>query len=156
MSKVYFYSTQDPYGFLSNFARYSFFLDGARWPTSEHYFQAMKFKNPKIQREIRLQKSPTLAARAGRDRKKPLRSDWESVKEQVMYDAVLAKFRQNPDIAEQLLATGQAELIEHTGNDSYWGDGGDGSGKNRLGHILMEVRSILAIDQNHEQSSQQH
>ena len=76
-------------------------------------------------------------------REKPLRKDWESVKDQVMFDAVLAKFTQNPDIARKLLSTGDAYLIEHTKNDSYWADGGDGSGKNRLGEVLMAVRDSL-------------
>jgi len=40
---VYFYSTTGPYGCFSNFSRHSFTLDGLRWPTSEHYFQAQKF-----------------------------------------------------------------------------------------------------------------
>ena len=35
-------------------------------------------------------------------------------------------------------------LVEHTGKDAYWGDGGDGSGVNRLGGILMRVREELA------------
>jgi ribA/ribD-fused uncharacterized protein len=42
-----------------------------------------------------------------------------------------------------LLATGEAKLVEHTSNDAYWGDGGDGSGKNMLGRVLMEVRERL-------------
>ncbi|MFC2585604.1 MAG: NADAR domain-containing protein, partial [Corynebacterium matruchotii] len=42
-----------------------------------------------------------------------------------------------------LLSTGDAYLIEHTKNDSYWADGGDGSGKNRLGEVLMAVRDSL-------------
>ncbi len=150
MSTIYFYSNNDPYGFLSNFARYQFYIDGLRWATSEHYFQAMKFHDPKIQREIRLCQSPSAAARAGRDRKKPLRSDWESVKDSIMYDAVWAKFSQNPDIAAELLATGDATLVEHTGKDFYWGDGGDGSGLNRLGNILMEVRTRLREEQEAE------
>jgi len=50
------------------------------------------------------------------------------------------KFSQNPHLLELLLSTGNRLLVEHTVNDNYWGDGGDGSGKNRLGHILMEVR----------------
>ena len=82
------------------------------------------------------------AAKVGR-REKPLRKDWESVKDQVMFDAVLAKFTQNPDIARKLLSTGDAYLIEHTKNDFYWADGGDGSGKNRLGEVLMAVRDSL-------------
>jgi N-glycosidase YbiA len=31
--------------------------------------------------------------------------------------------------------------VEHTRNDAYWGDGGDGTGKNRLGQLLMELRA---------------
>ena len=36
-----------------------------------------------------------------------------------------------------------AEIIEHTSKDSYWGDGGDGSGRNMLGKTLMLVREEL-------------
>lgn len=50
------------------------------------------------------------------------------------------KFIQNLALREKLLGTGDKTIVEHTVNDSYWGDGGDGSGKNRLGHILMELR----------------
>jgi hypothetical protein len=40
---------------------------------------------------------------------------------------------------------GAAKLVEQTDRDSYWGDGGDGSGKNRLGHLLMRLREELRI-----------
>ena len=42
-----------------------------------------------------------------------------------------------------LLGAGDARIVEHTANDAYWGDGGDGSGKNMLGQILMRVREEL-------------
>ena len=84
-----------------------------------------------------------IAARLGRDRSSPLRRDWDSVKVSVMTEAVLAKFSQHEDLRALLLATGDAMLIEHTDNDDYWGDGGDGSGKNMLGRILMRVREQL-------------
>ena len=87
------------------------------------------------------------AALIGRDRSRPLRADWESVKDAVMRDALRAKFTQHPDLREKLLSTGDALLIEHTRNDSYCGDGGDGSGKNRLGgSILAQVFSQLGDD----------
>ena len=47
------------------------------------------------------------------------------------------------EIQEILLGTGDALLVEHTNKDNYWGDGGDGRGKNMLGRILMEVREKL-------------
>jgi ribA/ribD-fused uncharacterized protein len=140
---VNFYRVSEEFGCFSNFAPYPVRMDGKVWPTSEHYFQAKKFKEAEHQETIRRTKSPTIAARMGRDRKKPLRADWESVKVGVMREVVRAKFSQHAEIRQILLSTGDARLVEHTENDSYWGDGGDGSGKNMLGQILMEIREEL-------------
>lgn len=140
---IRFYSVADTYGEFSNFADYPIFLASKRWPTSEHYFQAQKFSDLALRERIRKAKNPMIAARLGRDRSTPLRRDWESIKVGVMTDAVLAKFSQHQDLAELLLGTGDALLVEHTANDSYWGDGGDGSGKNMLGQVLMRVRERL-------------
>lgn len=140
---IRFYGVQDEHGELSNFAAYPIVLGGKRWPTSEHYFQAQKFLDPKVREAVRGASTPMLAARLGRDRRQRLRADWESVKVSVMREAVEAKFRQHPALTERLLATGDATLVEHTDADAFWGDGGDGSGKNMLGRILMEVRARL-------------
>ena len=137
---IYFYSTRDPYGCFSNFSAHGFELDGLWWPTSEHYFQANKFTNSDHFEEIRQAKSPKDAAMMGRDRQRPLRSDWEQVKDFVMHRAVLRKFETHSDIRSILLSTLDAELVENTSTDYYWGCGTDKTGKNRLGEILMEVR----------------
>jgi ribA/ribD-fused uncharacterized protein len=141
--KISFYSVADEYGEFSNFAPYPISLDGKRWPTSEHYFQAQKFLDPKLREQIRRSSEPGHAATQGRNRKMPLRRDWESVKVDVMRKAVGAKFEQHRELASLLLATGDSHIVEHTANDSFWGDGGDGSGRNMLGRILMEVRARL-------------
>jgi ribA/ribD-fused uncharacterized protein len=140
---IRFYSVGDEYGEFSNFAAYPITLDGVTWPTSEHYFQAQKFEDPQLQAKIRKAKTPMIAARMGRDRSKPLRRDWESAKVNVMMKALRAKFSQHADLRELLLETGDQMLVEHTTNDSYWGDGGDGSGKNMLGQLLMRLRGEL-------------
>lgn len=140
---IRFYRTGEEHGYMSNFSRHPVELDGRRWPTSEHYFQGMKFVEAEHQESIRLASSPTIAARLGRSRQRPLRPDWEQVKEDVMRTALRAKFDQHAELRLRLLATGDAPLVEHTANDSYWGDGGDGSGRNRLGALLMEVRDEL-------------
>jgi N-glycosidase YbiA len=140
---INFYSTAGEYGCFSNFSRHAIHLKGKRWPTSEHYFQAQKFAGEPDEEEIRMAAKPSLAAGMGRDRKRPLRRDWESVKDQIMLEAVRAKFTQHEDLKAILLGTGDTKLVEHTANDSYWADGGDGSGKNRLGQILMWVREEL-------------
>jgi len=93
-------------------------------------------------------KTPRQAADKGRSRKLPPRHDWESVKDQLMREAVHAKFTQHEDLKATLLGTGDALLVEHTANDWYWGDGGDGSGRNMLGLILMEVREALRRQTN--------
>ena len=103
---IRFYSVGDDWGEFSNFADYPITLDGKLWPTSEHYFQAQKFKDAKLRERIRRANTPALAARAGRSRKNPLRRDWDSAKDQVMRDAVRAKFTQHPALSELLLSTG--------------------------------------------------
>ena len=63
-----------------------------------------------------------------------------------MREALHAKFTRHPKLGALLLSTEHAELIEHAPHDSYWGDGGDGTGKNRLGRLLMELRDQLRTD----------
>ncbi len=140
---IHFYSVVDVYGEFSNFAPFPLRIDGALWRTSEHYFQAQKFAGTRHLEEVRRAKTPMIAARMGRDRGRPLRRDWESVKRDVMRRALHAKFTQHEDLGELLLATGSARLVERTGQDRYWGDGGDGSGQNWLGRLLMELRDAL-------------
>lgn len=140
---IHFYSVSDDYGEFSNFAAYPITLKKKRWPTAEHYFQAQKFKDAKSQEEIRKANSPMLAARMGRDRKRRLRRDWNSARVNVMREAVLAKFIQHPELQKLLISTGELKIVEHTENDDFWGDGGDGSGKNMLGRILMSIRQQL-------------
>ncbi len=140
---IEFYSATGDYGCFSNFSRHSIFLKGKRWPTTEHYFQAQKFAGEPDEEEIRKAAKPMLAASMGRERNRPLRRDWEGAKEGVMLDALRAKFTQHEDLKAILLSTGDAKLVEYTENDSYWGNGGDGSGKNRLGLLLMQLRNEL-------------
>lgn len=140
---ILFYGAENEHGYMSNFADYPIKLDGKVWPTTEHYFQAMKFVGTEHVEVIRAAKSPNRAATLGRSRKRPLRSDWESVKDDVMRKAVWAKFTQHEAIANELLATGEAKLVENTTRDTYWGCGSNGRGRNMLGIILVETRAKL-------------
>ena len=140
---INFYSPRGNYGCFSNFSNHPVVMKGKTWPTSEHYFQAMKFEGTRHEETVRLCDTPAQAAKMGRTRSLPLRSDWEDVKDAIMYDACLAKFTQHDDIRQTLINTGIAHLCEHTSNDHYWGDGGDGSGRNQLGITLMAVRDAL-------------
>src|SRR4028118_20621 len=132
---INFYSTKDEFGQFSNFSKHPFEADGVIWPTSEHYFQALKFEDKDYQERIRTTPSAMIAARLGRSRKVPIRSDWEETKDEVMLRAVRAKFQAHAELKELLLSTGEEEIIEKTTKDYYWGCGTDGTGKNMLGII---------------------
>jgi ribA/ribD-fused uncharacterized protein len=140
---IYFYSTTGPYGSFSNFSRHGFELDGAYWPTSEHYFQAQKYAGTDHTQVVRRAPTPKEAAAMGRARSRPLRPDWEQVKDDVMRRAVRRKFESHPELRQALLATGDELIVENAPKDWYWGCGKDGTGKNVLGRILMEVRAGL-------------
>ena len=141
---IYFYNPREkPYGCFSNFSWHGFELDGLWWHTSEHYFQAQKFPNHPWSDKIREAKTPKEAAKMGRDRRYPLRSDWEQVKDDIMHQGVLRKFEIHADIRNLLLGTGDELIVENSPIDYYWGCGADDSGKNKLGQILMAVREIL-------------
>jgi hypothetical protein len=153
---IYFYSAREqPYGCFSNFSPHGFMLDELWWKTSEHYFQAQKFINTVHLEQIRLVGTPKDAARMGRERTRPLRPDWEQVKEAVMYRAVLCKFSTHADLQKLLLSTGNEPIVENSPIDYYWGCGADGTGKNRLGEILMVVRGILSDRTEGIKSSEQ-
>ncbi len=170
---INFYRVSEPYGEFSNFADFEITIDGKSCKSTERWFQAMKFVGTEHEAEILRAPSSRQSADMGRERSRPLRADWNTVldfghvldgdklrttwkrfvgepmltKDYVMLVAVRAKFTQHAKLAELLLSTGGALLVEHTVNDSYWGDGGDGSGKNMLGKILMLVRDELREQQ---------
>ena len=143
MDEVRFYSLGADYGCFSNFSPHPVELKGKTWPTTEHYFQAQKFAGTPDEEEVRRAKSPKIAARMGRSRKRRSartgsRSRTRSCKRRSWPSSL-----STTSCGRLLLGTGDANLIEHTENDAYWGDGGDGRGKNRLGQILMRVREQL-------------
>lgn len=134
---IKFYSKTQAHAYLSNFSPH-----GAYWPTVEHYFQAQKFpNNPEYQEKIRLSHSPSQAKDLGRSRAVPIRPDWDEVKDGIMRRAVQAKFDTHQRLKSELVQTGEEELIEDAPSDYYWGAGRTGTGKNRLGEILIETRS---------------
>jgi len=142
---VTFYHRHDPYYEFSNFYEppHGILVDGELWKSTEAYFQASKFKNAALARQF-LSLSPREAFDLAHEHSSEVRSDWHSVSTKVMQKAVTMKFLQYPDLQKLLVRTANRTIIEHTPNDSFWGDGGDGTGANNLGYILMAVRELLA------------
>lgn len=124
--------------FLSNFYTAQISIFGYTFNNVEEAFQSQK--NPNRAHEF-VGIGAAAAKRKGREVK--LRADWDSIKDTVMYQCLLAKFQQNPELRVKLLETGNAELIEgNTWGDTYWGMV-NGVGQNRLGMLLMLVRNVL-------------
>ena len=140
---IYFYSRTDEYGDFCNFSLHGFELKGRYWRTVEHYFQAQKFAGTDHEERIRCARTPADAKELGRSTKIPLREDWENVKDEIMYEAVLRKFETHPDIRDRLLGSGDEDIVENARGDYYWGCGADGTGQNKLGNILMAIRDRL-------------
>ena len=140
---IKFYKSQEKYGCFPNFTKIPISLDGKMWPSSEHFYQSQKFLDEDLQEQVRLAKWAGEAAQIGRDKKLPLRDDWEIVKLDIMRQVVRAKVDQHEYIKELLLSTGNEEIIENSPRDYFWGCGKSGTGLNWLGKIWMEVREEL-------------
>lgn len=131
---------KNQYRFLSNFFPSPLVHNNRLWPSVEHAYQALKTLDLSQQELIRHAKHAGIAKKLGKAVK--LQPNWDNIKDQLMYELVWKKFRQNPDLAKLLLETNNEELQE--GN--WWGDthfGVDihtGFGYNILGKILMNVR----------------
>lgn len=148
---IFFFKADDPYFEFSNAAPFGFEECGVYWPSVEHYFQAMKFtgdEHADLREKIRHAETPRKAKQVGTDRENPLRSDWSDVKEDVMLHALKRKFS-NPKLRDLLAGTGDAVLCEDAPHDNYWGTGKNGTGENRLGKLLMQLRDeLMAVSMN--------
>lgn len=128
------------YKFLSNFYPCSVEYDGSVYPSLENAYQAAKTKDPELRKQF-LTISASEAKKLGR--RLTLEQDWEKRKEAVMLILLRRKFK-NLHLASLLLETGDQELIEgNTWDDTFWGVCG-GVGENRLGQLLMLVRTEVS------------
>jgi ribA/ribD-fused uncharacterized protein len=128
------------HAFLSNFCPAPIWIDEMLFTSAEHAYQAAKTLDASERRKIQRLTTPSEAKRAGRT--VTLRADWEEVKLDVMLDILRKKFSHTHQ-RQQLLDTGDRELIE--GNwwgDTFWGVC-KGEGENHLGRLLMQVRNEI-------------
>ena len=120
---------------------------GVSYSTAEHLFQAGKTTSGEVAEWIRQSDTPGAAKSRGRAIK--VREDWEEIKLEVMLKVLAAKFTQNRDLADKLVATGDEDLIEgNWWNDRFWGidlKQKYPSGENWLGRLLMIIRAQLAM-----------
>lgn len=136
------YGPFGPFGALSTFAEVPFFLDGIRYPSAEHFFQAGKFADESRRNAILALTDPAeVKALAWSDEFSPcVRPDWDDVRLTVMYRALVEKFEQSPIARRALSASWPMPILDASVNDSFWGVGPDGNGANHLGRLLERVR----------------
>lgn len=133
-------SFRGEFAFLSNFHPSVIYVDGLKYATVEHAYQAAKATDPEHRELIRAAATPGQAKKVGKI--VPTRPDWEDVKVGVMKALIRKKF-ENPFLRPLLLATGDAQLVHEVyWHDKFWGTY-KGEGQNWLGKILMEVRTEI-------------
>ena len=143
------------YAILSNFYPANFSVDGVTYSSIEQLFQCKKVMaagRDDLASRIMNETDCVIMKRLGDSLHPPHGSTWESDKLEIMKLAVYEKFRQNPQLQDALLTTGNTTLVEAT-RDFFWGAGDTTNsievrtktwkGRNHLGEILMNVRGNL-------------
>ncbi|MBV1910621.1 MAG: NADAR family protein [Kangiellaceae bacterium] len=139
-----------------------FEIDGIVYSTAEHFMMAEKARlfesksaaNTALLIQIIEAPHPQKAKQLGRQIEGFTNEVWNQHRFDAVVKGNVAKFSQNPKLAEFLLGTGKRVLVEASPADKVWGTGlaeeHDDStnpfkwkGLNLLGFALMEVREIL-------------
>ncbi|KAG6849904.1 hypothetical protein H0H93_003918 [Arthromyces matolae] len=153
---ILFYDKHEAYYEFTNFSNHPFRYNGHQYKTSEHLFQALKLidskfvdTRPEIAKQIRGASSPRDVFNIAQNNRQYQRPDWRNVSiamDETKTDirqmdiALLHKFQQHKELKDKLLATGNAELIENSPVDSFWGNGAD-KGFAWLWHDLTTLES---------------
>lgn len=139
-----------PYGWLGNMSPFPIEYEGVVWRTTEALFQALRFSDPTIKEEIRLQKSPMAAKMiAKKNRELFIVSPMSDEDLSNMRMCINLKLDQHPSLKEELTSTGNSLIFEDVtsrgsrGSNLFWGamvNDGKLVGSNELGKIWMSIR----------------
>ena len=146
-------SFRGEYSWLSNFHKCDCWWEDKLYPSSEHLYQAFKATNEKDHEFLRNHPFSGLKTFA---RQIKIRDDWDEVKYDMMANALMSKFDNNPDLKAKLVATGDVRIVE--GNDwcdNYWGECRCPKCEskityNNLGVLLMDLREFYKPDEDDE------
>ena len=162
-SHVYFWGS-----YLSNFFWQPFTAiigkSQIEFHTSEQFYMAVKaaFFDDEVAFHQILDAPDAKAAKAiGRTVKNFDADKWDMISYKVMLKGVEFKFDAGEKIRQKLFETGDRILVEASPNDKIWGvglhedddlilDEKNWTGENRLGKVLMEVRTTLKKKYNYE------
>lgn len=157
MAVICFHNPNEENGYLSNWYPAAFTTDGITFSTMEQYMmyrKAVCFGDVKVAEQILATEDVAEIKAFGRLVSGYDESLWNGVRQIVVYEGLLAKFLQNPDLRKQLKETGSAVLAECAVKDRIWGiglsmhdpdrlDQVKWQGQNLLGYTLMMVRDRL-------------
>ena len=155
---ICFHNPNEENGYLSNWYLADFVVDGIIFSSMEQYMMYQKakvFRDAAIAETILATKNVAEIKALGRSVSNYDDTVWNGVRQIIVYRGLLEKFRQNKELAEMLLATGEAILTECAVRDRIWGIGfgmhdaerfdmKKWKGQNLLGFALMEVRKVLS------------
>ena len=135
-----------------------FEVEGVRFPSAEHYMmwrKAQLFGDAAVAAQVLAAGSPAAAKKLGRAVRNFDDGAWTKHRFDIVVQASLAKFGQNPALQTYLLGTNDHVLVEASPVDRIWGIGLAAtderapnpllwSGLNLLGFALMQARAQLA------------
>lgn len=152
-----FYAPNQENGYLSNWYSCSFKYGRYTYSSAEQFMMAQKaalFRDYGVFFKILDTHDQSTIKKLGKQVSNYDDAVWSRLRGPMMRRGLRAKFQQNPDLMEKLLATGNMVLAECAPRDKIWGIGlaADDSriqdpqqwkGQNLLGTVLMQVRSDL-------------
>ena len=142
--KIGFWShTNGNYKCFSNFYPCTFTYKDHQFNCSEQAFMWMKaitFNDTVIANKILLESDPKKIKALGREVHNYDDNIWNDKRYEIMLEVNIAKYMCNEKLKNILLNTREAYLYEDSPFDYIWGIGKNGTGKNLLGRVLMEIR----------------
>ncbi len=157
MKIICFHNPNEENGFLSNWYLSPFIVNGMKFSSVEQYMmyrKAVSFNDDAVASEIMATDDVADIKALGRSVSCYDDNVWSEIRENVVFDALQAKFSQNTYLKQQLLDTGDSILAECAVKDMIWGigismkdpnrfDSTKWRGRNLLGKLLMKVRETL-------------
>lgn len=160
---VCFHSPDEPNGYLSNWYLSDFRVGSTQYSSMEQYMmhqKALLFEDAEIAGQILGTADVGKIKALGRSVRNYDDRIWNGVRQIIVYQGLLEKFRQNADLEKLLLATREHILAECAVQDRIWGiglsmkderrfDPDEWKGQNLLGFSLMRVRDALKHADDH-------
>lgn len=154
---ICFHNPDEVNGYLSNWYLSDFTMSGVSYSSMEQYMmrqKALLFNDTEIATQILATTNVGKIKALGRAVKDYEDILWNGVRQLVVYQGLLEKFRQNEELKKMLFATQDHILAECAVQDRIWGIGlsmkdekrfdiHEWQGQNLLGFSLMKVRETL-------------